>query len=105
MTLKIRYLRGARRNARDISDWIRRENPAAAARVGRRIQDVVGRLAERPAMGSPGRVAGTRETKIPGLAYRIVYRVVTSPGDDILEVLRIQHEARDEQPPDWPEPR
>jgi len=102
--VKVRYLRGARRNIADISDWIRRDNPAAASHVGHRIQEVIGKLAKRPGMGAPGQVPGTREFKIPGLPYRIVYRVTTGMDGEVLEVLRVQHEARDEQPPDWEGP-
>lgn len=99
--MKIRYLRGARQNVADISAWIRRDNPAAASRVGRRIQEVTRTLAERPGMGAPGRVPGTREFKIPGLPYRVVYRVIAGPDGEALEILRIQHEARDHHPPGW----
>lgn len=99
--MKIRYLRGARQNVADISAWIRRDDPAAASRVGHRIQEVTRTLAERPGMGAPGRVPGTREFKIPGLPYRIVYRVTTGPDGDALEILCIQHDARGGQPPDW----
>jgi toxin ParE1/3/4 len=102
--VKVRFLRGARRNVADMSAWIRRDNPAAASRVGRRIQEVVGKLAKRPGMGAPGQVPGTREFKIPGLPYRIVYRVAAGLYGEALEILRVQHEARDEHPPDWEGP-
>jgi toxin ParE1/3/4 len=102
--VKVRYLRGARRNVAEISSWIRRDNPAAASHVGHRIQEVIGKLAKRPGMGAPGQVPGTREFKIPGLPYRIVYRVTAGMDGEVFEVLRVQHDARDEQPPDWEGP-
>ncbi|HEY0835821.1 MAG TPA: type II toxin-antitoxin system RelE/ParE family toxin [Azospirillum sp.] len=98
--MKIRYSRGARDQLLDISRHIREQSPDAATRVGQRLRDVIGRLAERPGMGAPGRVPGTREFKVPGLPYRIIYRVQIA-GEPVLEVLRVHHEARQDAPPDW----
>ncbi|WP_448204096.1 type II toxin-antitoxin system RelE/ParE family toxin [Azospirillum sp. sgz302134] len=100
--MKVRYLRGARRNLEDISEYIRQHNEAAALRVGQRIRHVVSLIAERPSIGKPGIFPGTREFKIPDLPYRIVYRVVaTSEPAVVLEILRVHHIRRRPLPPDW----
>lgn len=98
--MKVRYTKGARQNLEDLVAYIVERNPAAGRRVGRRIQEVIDLLATRPALGPPGRAAGTRELKIPGLPYRVIYRVA-GVAADVLEVLRIQHVARRDWPPDW----
>lgn len=98
--MKIHFTKGARDQLLGISRYIRERNPDAAVRVGQRLREVIGRLAERPGMGAPGRLPGTREFKVPGLPYRITYRVQVA-GDPILEVLRVHHEALQDAPPDW----
>ena len=100
--MKIRYTLGARTQLADISRYIRQRNPAAAPQVGQRLRGVVALLAERPTLGAPGRVPHTREFKVPGLPYRITYRVAEDgSGSPVLEVLRLHHEARSETAPDW----
>ena len=47
-------------------------------------------LKEHPAVGRPGRVAGTRELLVTGTPYILPYRV----AGDVLEVLRVLHSAR-----------
>jgi len=69
--------------------WLNDRNPQAAARVGRRILDTVGRLAEHPMLGKPGRVLDTRELGVPHFPYLIVYSVVA----DQVAILRVLHGA------------
>ena len=100
--MKVRYLRGARRNIDDISLYVRQHNPAAALRIGERIRSVVALMAEHPAMGAPGRVQATREFKIPDLPYVIIYRVTQhTSAVPVLEILRVHHGRRQPLPPDW----
>ena len=99
--MRIRYTRGATSQLAGISLYIREHNPSAASRVRDRLRQVVAMLAERPALGSPGRVPGTREFKVPGLPYRIVYRVAVLGSEECLEILRVQHEAQDKFEADW----
>ena len=74
--------------------YISAEDPSAARRVYASILSAVGRLAEFPGIGRPGRVDGTRELVIRGTPYVVAYAVVE--GD--VMILAVMHGARD-----WPE--
>jgi addiction module RelE/StbE family toxin len=74
--------------------YIARDNPQAANRAGRRITSAVAALADNPAVGRPGRVAGTRELVIAGTSYIVPYRV----RGNTVQILRVLHAARR-----WPE--
>jgi len=49
-------------------------------------------------IGRNGEIKGTRELVIPRIPYIVAYRV----GDDRIEILFVQHGAR-EWPEEWPE--
>jgi toxin ParE1/3/4 len=66
--------------------YIANDNPAARRLV--RVVTGIDRLTEYPAMGRPGRVAGTRELTLP--LYIIPYRV----RKNVAEVLRVFHSAQ-----------
>ena len=74
--------------------YIAQDNPEAANRIGRTITSAVAALADNPAIGRPGRVAGTRELVVVGTSYIVPYRVRGST----VQVLRVLHAARR-----WPE--
>lgn len=100
--MKIRFTVGAREQLSQIAAFVREHDPRAAERVGLRLREVVAALSRHPGMGAPGRVPGTREFQVPGLPYRIIYRVGRDAGGaQALEVLRIHHGARLPAPPDW----
>jgi addiction module RelE/StbE family toxin len=75
-------------------EYIAQDNPQAANRTGRRITSAVATLADNPAIGRPGRVAGTRELLIAGTSYIVPYRV----RGNTVQVLRVLHAAHR-----WPE--
>lgn len=79
---------------RNIFEHIAADNPPAAARTVRRIRQAILRTAQMPYAGRIGRVAGTRETPVPGSSYLIAYRIV----ENSLHVLAILHGAQR-----WPE--
>jgi toxin ParE1/3/4 len=91
--MKLRYTPQARRHLDAIAEYITERNPAAALRVGRRIQETIGLLADFPRMGHPGYLAGTRELVVPGLPYVIVYRL-HDEGEEILVILGVYHGAQ-----------
>ena len=70
--------------------FIERENPAAATKVGDRLEAVTVHLVRYPEMGRAGRRPGTRELILPDLPFRIVYRVRC----DAVQVLRVYHTNR-----------
>ena len=70
--------------------YIARNNPAAAEQIADRIERAIGRLADAPRLGRPGRVSGTRELVITGTPYIAAYRA----RPQRIEVLRIVHGAR-----------
>jgi toxin ParE1/3/4 len=92
--VRIRWLRAALENLANEAEYISLDNPAAAAGVVSAIFEAVDSLAKYPALGRPGRVAGTRELVVSGTPYIIPYRVRTGS----VEILRIFHGARK-----WPE--
>jgi addiction module RelE/StbE family toxin len=78
------------RRLADIRERIGADNPAAAARMIERIRTAVERLAAFPAIGRPGRVAGTREFVIAGTPYIVPYRV----KDDVVQIITVLHAAQ-----------
>ena len=75
------------RRLEGIRERIAAENPIAASRMIERIRAAVLRLAASPALGRPGRVAGTRELVIPRTPYIVPYRVK-------VEIITILHGAQ-----------
>jgi addiction module RelE/StbE family toxin len=88
--MRIRWLRTALRNLDTEAAYIARDDPGAAQVVVQRVLDAVAALAEQPALGRPGRVAGTRELMVPKTRYLVPYRV----RGQTVEVLRVFHSSR-----------
>jgi len=88
--MRIRWLRTALRNLDTEAAYIARDDPGAAQVVVQRVLDAVAALAEQPALGRPGRVAGTRELMVPKTRYLVPYRV----RGQTVEVLRVFHTSR-----------
>jgi addiction module RelE/StbE family toxin len=78
------------RRLEDIRERIAAENPTAALRLIERIRAAVTRLATSPALGRPGRAAGTRELVIPHTPYIVPYRV----KNDVVQIITILHGAQ-----------
>jgi len=92
--VRVRWLRTALGNLEAEANYIAEDNPAAARRLVRTVFQAAHLLKKNPAIGRPGRVAGTRELVVPGTPYIIPYRVRA----DAVEILRVFHAARK-----WPE--
>jgi len=88
--VRVRWLRKALANLDAEAAYIARDNPAAAARVVRAIEEAVQNLTRFPALGRPGRAPGTRELVVPATPYIIPYRV----RNDAVEILRVFHASR-----------
>jgi toxin ParE1/3/4 len=75
--------------------YIAENDPAAAQRIALHIlHNVESLLPNRPEMGRPGRVPGTRELVIPRTPFIVPYRLV----GNTIQILRVFHGARR-----WPE--
>ncbi len=94
MPRRIDYAARYFRRLDDIRERIAEDNPRAATRIIERIRAAVERLREFPAVGRPGRAAGTRELVISGTSYIVPYRVT----EDQIQILGLMHSAQR-----WPE--
>ena len=88
--MRLRWLRKALENLDAEAAYIAGEDPAAARLVLQRILTAVRLLATQPALGRPGRVAGTRELVVPKTRYLVPYRV----RGQTVEILRVFHTSR-----------
>lgn len=88
--MRVRWLRTALRNLDEEAAYIATDDPAAARLVVERVLAAVAMLAHQPALGRPGRVAGTRELVVLKTRYVVPYRVRA----DVVEVLRAFHSSR-----------
>jgi toxin ParE1/3/4 len=86
----VRWVEIALANLNAEAEYIARDNPNAAARTVELIVRAVNQLQDFPAIGRPGRVAGTRELVVTGTPYIVPYRVRTG----YVEILRVFHGAR-----------
>ncbi|MCH7942222.1 MAG: type II toxin-antitoxin system RelE/ParE family toxin [Proteobacteria bacterium] len=73
-----------------IAEYIAADDPLAALDVMDRIDGAVGRLADHPRSGRPGRIATTRELVISDLPYIVAYRI----RQERVQILRVLHAAR-----------
>lgn len=94
--MQVKWLKRALENLREKADYIARHDPGAAAGIVARIEDASCLLAEHPAMGRAGRIAGTRELVVADTPYLLPYRVRSQR----IEILRVFHDRRR-----WPSER
>src|SRR5688500_12712386 len=73
--VRIDWTAPARADLLGIVDYVLQHDPRAAVSLEERIGGAVAALAEHPARGRPGRVAGTRELVIAGTPYIVPYRI------------------------------
>ncbi|HEY5071231.1 MAG TPA: type II toxin-antitoxin system RelE/ParE family toxin [Caulobacteraceae bacterium] len=88
--MRLTWARIALEDRRAIYAYIEIDDPSAAVMTDERIEAAVGRLADFPDSGRPGRVAGTRELVIHRTPYVAAYQVTA----DMVRVLRVIHGAR-----------
>ncbi|MBU8547237.1 MULTISPECIES: type II toxin-antitoxin system RelE/ParE family toxin [Roseomonadaceae] len=93
--MKLVWTRPAAQDRRDIRAHIAQENPAAALALDELFSEKAARLVDRPQMGRPGRVTGTREL-VAHQNYILIYDL----AGDTVRVLRVLHAARQ-----WPPAR
>lgn len=88
--MKVVWTRAALQHLKDAREYIKIDNPKAAAGQIERIEVCVSRIGAFPMMGRSGMRAGTREFPVPGTPYILVYRV----REDAVQVLAVLHGAR-----------
>jgi toxin ParE1/3/4 len=88
--VRVVWLPEAERGLAAQLEWVAQHDPWAALDMGDAIHAAVGRLADHPAIGRPGRVAGTLELVVVGTPYLVVYRL----GPSAALVLRVLHRAQ-----------
>jgi addiction module RelE/StbE family toxin len=88
--VRVVWTRAAVSDLQAVRRVVEERDARAARNVAVRIRDATRLLAEHPAVGRPGRVAGTRELLVPRTPYILPYRVV----GEVLEVLRVLHWER-----------
>jgi toxin ParE1/3/4 len=86
--MKLRYERGALADLEEIFSYIAADNPAAAARLVARIEEVAARITASPYLGEATRKSGFR--RFPVGNYLIVYEV----GADEVIIHYVRHGAR-----------
>jgi toxin ParE1/3/4 len=87
--MEIRWTRKALENLDQIAAYIAQDNPVRAASFIGEIKEKTQLLIQFPAIGRPGRVAGTRELVVHE-NYVLPYRVKA----DMIQILRVHHVAR-----------
>jgi len=89
--MTLRFTPRARDDLREILQYIAKENPTAAERVGRAIFDTTALIAARPHLG-------IRNAKAPGLRSRLVtrypYRIHYFVENADVWIVHIRHSAR-----------
>ena len=90
--MRVRFTPRATRHLAAIAQYLTERNPEAARRVGGRIREIIGLLADFPDIGHQGTLAATREVVVPGLPYVIVYR--SEPERNALVILGVYHGAQ-----------
>jgi toxin ParE1/3/4 len=89
--LNVNFTPQARDDLCAIREWIALDNEIAAERVISRIRQTVLMFEQFPLLGHPGEVDDTREFKVTGLPYLIIYRIASATDLDILTII---HSAR-----------
>lgn len=95
--MKIRLMKAAIRDLREVHAYIAADDPNAARRVILKLGKAIDLIGNRPEIGRPsssGQVA--REWSIPGLPYVIPYRI----SGDTIEIIRVWHTSR-QRPKEW----
>ncbi|MEI2698758.1 MAG: type II toxin-antitoxin system RelE/ParE family toxin [Microthrixaceae bacterium] len=89
----IRYLATAQRDLREIFDYVKRDNPAAAAELLEQFDKTIGNLAQFPLSGSV-----PKDERLRKLGYRVLmvgrYLVFYVVKAETVQIRRILHGAR-----------
>ena len=96
------WSRDALEDLNAVIQYIAAENPRAALDVIDKIEST-GNAIGNMATGRKGRVSGTYEKVVAGLAYIMAYAIEQRrDGSERVVILRVIHGARDWKDEDWP---
>lgn len=93
--MKVVWTPEAKRDRREIFDYIAAGSPAAAIRMDELFGELAAKLSAFLLIGKPGRVAGTREA-LPHPSHRLVYEI----SEETVWILVLVHAARQWPPAD-----
>jgi plasmid stabilization system protein ParE len=88
--LKVEFSRLARDDLFSIRDYIADSDPRIADQIALRILQSIRHLARFPEFGSEWSNTGTRALSIPGLPYRVHYRI----AGQVVEIITVVHTRR-----------
>jgi len=89
--LKLRWTRLALADFEQAHDHISQDNPEAARQMAQRVLDATDVLLEYPRIGRVGEDEDSREWPVDKTPYLLVYAI----KDDVIELWRVWHPARD----------
>jgi toxin ParE1/3/4 len=92
--MRVRLSQRSAYHLNEIRAFLARDNPEIAELVRLRILATIERLRKLPGLGHPGRKSGTRELRVAGLPFVIVYRVDIGDRDELV-ILAVFHTAQD----------
>ena len=90
--MNVSFTPKAKGNLRDIRHYIAQDDERAADRVISRIRQTAAMFEMFPLLGHEGEILGTREFKVTGLPYLIIYRITLQTEVDILTVIHSSRE-------------
>ena len=103
MTRRVVWADTARETYLEIVRYIAEDNPDAAERVARRIDETARALGDF-AIGRAGRVQGTYEKVVTGLPYILAYSLLEhADGTEQVAILHVIHTSRNWPPDRWPQ--
>ena len=92
--MRVRLSQRSAYHLKEIRAFLVRESPEIAELVRLRVLDTIARLQKLPALGHVGRKDGTREMRVAGLPFVVVYRVDIGDRDELV-ILAVFHTAQD----------
>ena len=88
----LRWTPRARRELRNVYEYLAQHNPSAALRTRTAIWDQAQQLAQYPQLGGLGRTPDTRELVIARTPYIVVYSI--DPDTDTIQIRGVYHGAQ-----------
>lgn len=94
--MKVVLLEFAKKDLKEIRQYIEKDNPTVAKSVAKRIKESLQLLSEQPYIGHIGDDEEVLEWSIPKLPYTLPYIIVNNE----LQILRVFHESQN-KPSKW----